>query len=100
MSLDPHLVDIEVLPEEGGLLGGTLLAVIDENVPEGGCRIVRLLECIGLPADGEVDVVFRQRPALPTIHLQSLAVAAQRMPPLKRESAQKQRTRVKDRGQE
>ena len=77
---DGHLVDVEVLPEEGPLLRGGLLAVVGQDVAEGLHGVVRLPQCERLAADGEVDVVLGQRPAPRPVHLHGLAVAAQRVP--------------------
>lgn len=83
-----HLIDVEVLSEEGALLCGRLPAVIGQDLSEGGHSVLWLAECEGLTADSEVDVVLRQGPAPLLVHLHGLAVTAQRVPPLHEGTAQ------------
>lgn len=77
-----HLVNIEVLSEEGPLLRGRLPAVVGQDLFEGCYSVLWLAEREGLATDCEVDVVLCQRPGPPLVHLHGLAVAAQRVPPL------------------
>lgn len=78
-----YLGNIEVLSEEGCLLDGGLPALIGQDVAEGLQSVLWLAQREGLPTDGEVDVVLSQGPALLPVHLHGLAVAPQRVPPLK-----------------
>lgn len=78
-SLTSYPIDIKVFPEEGALLRGRLLAVVDENVPEGSYGVLGLAQREGLSTDGEVDVILSKSPALPLIHLHGLAVTPQSM---------------------
>lgn len=78
-----YLVDIQIFPEEGALLRGRLPAAVGQDLPKGCDSILRFVECEGLTADGEVDVVLCQRPAPLLVHLHGLTVATQGMFPLK-----------------
>lgn len=78
-----YLGNVEILSEKGCLLGGSLPALIGQNVAEGLQSILWLAQRERLPTNGEVDVVLGQGPAPLSVHLHGLAVAPQRMPPLK-----------------
>lgn len=77
-----YLVNVEVLPEEGALLCGCLLAVICQDLSEGQGSIFWLIQGEGLTANGEVNMVLCQRPAPPFVHVHGLRVTAKCMPPL------------------
>ena len=59
LYVDAYPVDEEILPEEGGLLRGTLLAVHRQQVLEGRRRVLHLLQVERLAPDREVDVILR-----------------------------------------
>lgn len=82
MKFTTSLVNVEVLSEKSSLLFGRLPAVIGQDLPQGLHRALRLAQSEELPTDGEVDVVFSQRPAPVLVHLHGLAVAAQGVSPL------------------
>lgn len=92
-----YLIDIEIFSEKGSLLCGCLSAVIGQDLSEGCYCILWLAKCKGLTTDCEVDMVFSQRPAPLLVHLHGLAVTAQCMLPLQRETTERAKDRRKRR---
>ena len=72
--------DVQVLPDEGGLLGGRLAGLCGRRAgqqrAERSARRLVLLQRLRLTAQREGDVVICQPPAVPLVHLDTQKTAA------------------------